>query len=644
VASAPLTISLGMTGEQAVAGAFTKLGNSIKGVGTAAGSAVTSPLKAVGSALGGIASIAGGAALGYALTQLPGQLIDMAKGAAEDEKATARLQQTLRNLPGDFDQMSGAVNDAIAAGQKLAFSDDDIRDSFQFLATATGSSEEALKRQKVALDLARGANIPLAQASKLVGKVNEENVDTFKKLGINIKEGASEAEALAAVQAKFAGQSEAYAKSTAGQFEQAELAMGEIQESIGSALLPIFSTLARTLADMLPVIQEWVGSFAGGISDLLGPALEWLSGILSSVAGDVAAFFQPLMDILPDLGAAVSQALAFFATGAGDVEKFRGVLTALIGPDGAQGVMEVFTALTSFFQTIVIPMFLSFAEIVKKVLSGDLAGALDAAIAHITTFTPKLIATLLDWGQRFITWVTPLIPPLLAELGRLALRLLGWVAEQVPAILAVLAKWGLEFIQWVGPMIPPLLLELGKLLIRLLNWIGQQEADIAKKFITEWVPAAIKWVGEAIADIVPKLGDFLKKIEGWIGESAGKVGTAALALGKAMITGIGDGIGRFGSSINDAVMNAVRSALGAGERAIRDWLSRLPGGGGGGGASSLPPGGGGGSKLTSMGIGGAITINNVIDARGQSTEAITQAVGDPLATLMRTRVNPRAYA
>jgi hypothetical protein len=45
-----------------------------------------------------------------------------------------------------------------------------------------------------------------------------------------------------------------------------------------------------------------------------------------------------------------------------------------------------------------------------------------------------------------------------------------------------------------------------------------------------------------------------------------------------------------------------------------------------------------------MGIGGAITINNVIDARGQSTEAITQAVGDPLATLMRTRVNPRAYA
>jgi hypothetical protein len=45
-----------------------------------------------------------------------------------------------------------------------------------------------------------------------------------------------------------------------------------------------------------------------------------------------------------------------------------------------------------------------------------------------------------------------------------------------------------------------------------------------------------------------------------------------------------------------------------------------------------------------MGIGGAITINNVIDARGQPVERLTQAAGADLATLMRTRVNPRSYA
>jgi phage-related protein len=643
MASAPLTISLGVTGENAVSGAFKNVSKSIDGVGNAAKGGVGSALAGVGSALGGIASIASGAALGVVMTQLPGALMDMAKSAAADEQATARLNQTLDNLPGNFEDMQAAVNGAIATGQKLAFSDDDIRDSFQSLAVATGDSAEALKRQKIALDLARGANIPLATASKMLGKVNEENVDGFKRLGINIKEGASEAEALAAVQEKFAGQANTYAQSTAGQFEAAQLAMGEITESIGSALLPVFSTLARALADMLPVIQEWVGAFAGGISELLGPALQWLSGILSSVGGDVVAFFRPLLDVLPDVGEAIKQALAFFATGAGDIEKFRGVLTTLIGAEGAQGVIEVLTNLSGFVRETVIPMFVSFGEIVKKVLSGDLAGALDAAIAHIATFTPKLIATLVDWGKRFIEWVAPLIPPLLAELGRLALSLLGWIAEQIPAILAVLAKWGLEFVKWVGPMIPPLLLELGKLLLRLLNWIGQQEADIAKKFVTEWVPAAIKWVGEAITDIVPKLADFLKKIVGWIGENAGKVGDAAVSLGKAMIDGIARGVQNFAGGINDAVMNAVRSALGAGERAIRDWVGRLPGMGGGGATSSVP-GGGGGAHLSAMGIGAPITINNVIDARGHSTEAITQAVGDPLATLMRTRVNPRSYA
>ena len=44
-----------------------------------------------------------------------------------------------------------------------------------------------------------------------------------------------------------------------------------------------------------------------------------------------------------------------------------------------------------------------------------------------------------------------------------------------------------------------------------------------------------------------------------------------------------------------------------------------------------------------MGIGAPITINNVIDARGMSQQQVTSAVGDPLATLMRTRVNPRSY-
>lgn len=552
MASAPLTISLGMTGAAAVQGAFTSLSKGIAGVGKAAGSAVTAPLKGLGSALGGIASIAGGVALGGALTQLPGQLLDMAKGAAADEQATARLQQTLRNLPGDFGKMSAAVDGAIAAGQKLAFSDDDVRDSFQALAVATGSSEEALSRQKIAMDLARGAGIPLSQASKLLSKVNEENVEAFKRLGITIGENATETEALAAVQAKFAGQAETFGASTAGQFEAATLAMGEIQESIGSALLPLLTAAAQALSTMLPVIQEWVGAFAGGIAEKIMPSI------------------QPLLDMLPSIGTALSQAFSFFTTGGGDIEVFRGVLNKLVGPEGTQMVIEVFTNLAGFFKATVIPMFESFGNIVTKVMQGDFGGAIQAAGAHIARFGPELVATLAGWAKRFVEWVAPMIPPLLVELGKFGQQLLGWVAQQAPPIARqFVTEWVPAAINWIIQAAIDMSPHLAALLGKLGAWVIAEGPGLAKKFIAEWVPAAIGWVVEAGMKIAPKLVEFLAGIGTWVQNTGIPLMQAAtLALGQGIIDGIVAGVKNFGPGLSKAVTDAASSAV----QAAKDWL------------------------------------------------------------------------
>jgi len=70
------------------------------------------------------------------------------------------------------------------------------------------------------MDLARGAGIPLEVATRMLGKLNGEAVELFERMGMVLGENATEADALAAVQAKFGGQAEAYAKSTDGQFEQ----------------------------------------------------------------------------------------------------------------------------------------------------------------------------------------------------------------------------------------------------------------------------------------------------------------------------------------------------------------------------------------------------------------------------------------
>ncbi len=260
-----------------------------------------SALGKLGGALGKVSQIAGGFVLGSGIMKAPGFLFDAAKAAAEDEAATQRLRQAMLNLAETTDisdeqlgQWVADVKSAIDSGQKLAFTDDEMRNSYQQLIAATSDHEEALKRQRLAMDLARGANIPLQDASRLLGKINEENVEVFKRMGITLGDNATEADALAAVQAKFGGQSEAYAKSTAGQFAVAKIRMQEAQETIGAALLPAMTALMNVLATkVVPAIErfaeamgrtsQWVQEWARAHREDLNAALERTKEALQAV-------------------------------------------------------------------------------------------------------------------------------------------------------------------------------------------------------------------------------------------------------------------------------------------------------------------------------------------------------------------------
>lgn len=136
-------------------------------------------------------------ALGAASTAAMGFLSDAANAAAEDSASNDRLSQAIKNTGSALDANSPSIQAVIAANQDLAFSDDETRDSLALLIPATGSLDEALKRQKLAMDLARGTGMDLTTASKLLGKVTDENIGVLKRYGINLKEGSFTAKDLA---------------------------------------------------------------------------------------------------------------------------------------------------------------------------------------------------------------------------------------------------------------------------------------------------------------------------------------------------------------------------------------------------------------------------------------------------------------
>lgn len=383
----------------------------------------------LGSALGGVASIASGFVVAQGITQLGGYLQEAVKGAADDEAATKRLQQAVKNLGGDYEATLKSVDDAITKGQKLAFTDDEIRDSYQSLAAATGNNTEAHKRLAAAQDLARGANIPLATATKMLGKINGENVEVFRKMGIVLGDNATEADALAAVQQKFGGQAETYAKSTAGQFEQSKIAMAEFQEMIGGAILPIVTKLIGVAGKLGPPVAEFAEKLIGIASARVGPTLENIAGqfekIGSFVGGTLAPAIRGVFELFSTgfsntafeslqklFGPEQNAQIMAFISGiqnvrtaiGGIVELFRtgfsntafDALNNLFGPEKAVKIIET----VQNIRAAVVQAFSGIAEEVRPTL--------DAIVGHVQRIVQEI-------GERW-SQILPVILPIITHL------------------------------------------------------------------------------------------------------------------------------------------------------------------------------------------------------------------------------------
>ena len=517
---------------------FASVGTSIGGMS----GKLTAPLKAAGGAIADIAKTAASFAIGGALTQLPGLMIDFAKAAAEDEKATARLQTTLKNLGGNFDDLNGQVNDAIKAGQKLAFSDDEVRDSFQSLAVATGSAEEAFKRQQIAMDLARGAGLPLTAASKMLGKVTAENVDAFKRLGINIAEGASEAEALAAVQKKFAGQSKAYADSTAGQFEQAQLALDEVKESIGGALLPVLAALGKALADNLPAIQEFVGALSEGIATKVTPAMKALEPVVNTIRDGIVTLAAAVQgDWLP------AEGIDPFSTAMGLLG------TAIKATADAAG------ALVNFFKDNEVAM--GALVVVTTALTTAYGLMTAAAIAQQVATNAIRLATI---AYTTVQWLLN---------AALTANPIGLVVVALAALAAgvIYAYQNSETFRGIVDQL----------------WVAIQSGvaiitDVASK-LKDVFGAAIQEIQRWVEKLKTDFPGTLLELVGEVVKLHDKMLNAALGLGAALITGMIDGLRKNAQRLTDYLVGLAKNALESAKNAVL-------GGGGGGGA----PGGGGG--------------------------------------------------
>lgn len=199
-----------------------------------------------------------------------GFLGDASRAAIEDAANTEKLRQAVENSGASWDSSSGKIDDRIKKGQSLAFTDDQTRDSLSLLVAQTGNLDEALRRQALAYDLARGSGMDLQTASKLLGKVTDDNVNVLAKYGIHVEKGASQTELFASVQAKFGGQATTYANTQQGAIDRMKDSVGEWSESIGASLGPFQGLFA-----IMPGVSSGMTLLGG----TLGPAVAGMRAL-----------------------------------------------------------------------------------------------------------------------------------------------------------------------------------------------------------------------------------------------------------------------------------------------------------------------------------------------------------------------------
>ena len=213
-----------------------------------------------GLAIGG--GIAAFNALGGAIQSVTGYLGDSIAAAREEQVGISKLDASLKANIAGYDGNRDAIEKVISSREKLAFSDGEQRDSLAVLLARTKDVNQALGLQRQAMDLARLKGIDLATASDVVGKVFSGNVGILARYGIAVRKGSTATEALGQISKAAAGQAEAFADTAEGSMQSASIALENLSEEIGTALLPVMKALAMFVRDeVVPALTDVVKWF-----------------------------------------------------------------------------------------------------------------------------------------------------------------------------------------------------------------------------------------------------------------------------------------------------------------------------------------------------------------------------------------------
>jgi hypothetical protein len=260
-----------------ILGQFNKLTTATQGAGKQL-QGLQNTAKSISAGMGKAFAAIG---VGFSLNFLKNELAEAGKAAVAEAKSMEILSIAMQNTGS---ATSATVKAAEASIKKMslqsAVADDQLRPAFQKLFIATKSVTESNKLLQVALDTSAATGKDLDTVTQAMARSLEGSDTALNKLVPSLK-GVDDP--LKALGETFAGA--ATAAANLDPYQRMNVAFGEIQESVGLALMPALNDFATYLVDSVPKIQAFFAELTDPSTEL-GGAWENLGAIFKSTADE----------------------------------------------------------------------------------------------------------------------------------------------------------------------------------------------------------------------------------------------------------------------------------------------------------------------------------------------------------------------
>lgn len=433
--------------------------------------------------------------------------------AKESQKAQARLEESLKSANVSYAKHGAAIDSAIQKTSRLAALDDeDLSDSFAKLVGTTKDVTKATEGMNLAADIARARNVSLETATKAVEKAYLGSDAALKKFGVSVPTVTSHLEAakakvealkaahdgklspalaysaeqmlkqakaadksatshnaLEAANKRFAGSAEAYGKTAAGAQEKLNIALENVQETIGSKVLPILTFLLTKLVEVV----DWATVNWPRFSQAFTDAYNRFAPIISRMREILDGYVQYLRGM-------VNIVIGIFT---GDWQRaWDGMKTAVVGAlNAAKAVislqMDVWKAILSKLGEVAVDAFGKAIDGLKGLALAALVAAKNLLLNSPEILTRALVSVASNAVSGFATVIGFVVDKVTGALGRVP----GAITGAIAGAAAAASSYGASIARAIVSGLGDIGRAIGDRITRAVNYaIGRVNAAINK--------------------------------------------------------------------------------------------------------------------------------------------------------------------